>query len=122
MMTQILCLALVMYHEARGEPTRGEMQVGHVVMARVKDKRYPDNVCDVVFQDSQFEFVEVLNDYTPYDRRSWRKSYALAKLIYNGVVVDNINANHYHNMTIKPEWTNEMEMVLAYNEHVFYRY
>lgn len=122
MMTELICLALAMYHEARGEPTRGEMQVGHVVMARVNDERYPDNVCDVVFQHGQFEFVEVLEDYTPYDKRSWRKSYALAKIIYNGVVADNLYANHYHNMTVLPNWTYDMERVLTYNDHVFYRY
>ena len=44
----LMCLALNGYHEARGEPTAGELAVNHVVMNRVADHRYKNNVCDVV--------------------------------------------------------------------------
>jgi spore germination cell wall hydrolase CwlJ-like protein len=44
------CLALNIYHEARGEPVSGQCAVGHVVMNRVSDNHYPDSICGVVKQ------------------------------------------------------------------------
>ena len=38
---EIDCLALNIYFEARGEPKLGQIAVGHVVLNRVVDKRYP---------------------------------------------------------------------------------
>ena len=44
------CLAQAIYFEARGEPFEGWEAVGQVVINRVRDKRYPGRICDVVFQ------------------------------------------------------------------------
>ena len=48
MISTLACLATAIYFEARGEPTLGQIAVGQVIMSRVADPRYPDNVCDVV--------------------------------------------------------------------------
>ena len=50
MMTAVACLAMAIYFEARGEPTLGQVAVGHVVMNRVHSERYPSDVCEVVKQ------------------------------------------------------------------------
>ena len=46
----IKCLAMNVYHEARGEPVLGQFAVAAVTMNRVKSARYPDDVCRVVYQ------------------------------------------------------------------------
>ena len=46
----VMCLALNLYHEARGESLAGNLAVGFVTMNRVADPRYPDTVCGVVKQ------------------------------------------------------------------------
>ncbi len=40
----IHCLALNIYFEARGEPELGKHAVGHVVMNRVSDAKFPDRI------------------------------------------------------------------------------
>ena len=40
-------MALNIYHEAKNQSMLGQMAVGQVVMNRVEDSRFPDNVCDV---------------------------------------------------------------------------
>jgi len=50
---EIGCLALTIYHEARGESERGKLAVGHVVMNRTRSVLFPANVCDVVRQGGQ---------------------------------------------------------------------
>lgn len=47
---QFRCMKLVIYHEARGESPRGMQAVANVVMNRVSSGRFPDSVCDVVYQ------------------------------------------------------------------------
>ena len=44
------CLALNMYHEARGQGTAGLFAVSAVVLNRVNDKRFPNSVCEVIYQ------------------------------------------------------------------------
>ena len=44
------CLALNMYHEARGQGTAGLFAVTAVVLNRVNDKRFPNSVCEVIEQ------------------------------------------------------------------------
>ena len=50
MVSQLMCVALAIYFEARGEPDAGQIAVAHVVRNRIEDPRYPDNACDVVKQ------------------------------------------------------------------------
>lgn len=57
MFTAMMCLALNIYHEARGEPLDGRVAVAQVTMNRVKSKRYPNTICEVVYQKSQFSWT-----------------------------------------------------------------
>ena len=41
------------YHEARGEPDAGKEAVGHVVLNRAADPRFPGQICDVVRQGGE---------------------------------------------------------------------
>ena len=43
-------MALNIYHEARSDNLAGKFAVGDVVLNRVNDTRYPNNVCDVIYQ------------------------------------------------------------------------
>ena len=45
-----MCLALNIFFEARNQSLEGQLAVADVVFNRVRDPRYPDNVCDVVYQ------------------------------------------------------------------------
>jgi len=47
---QVHCLATNIYHEARGESFSGKIAVANVVLNRVESKKYPNTICDVVYQ------------------------------------------------------------------------
>ena len=51
------CMADNLFHEAKVDGMRGMEAVASVVMNRVRDPRWPDNVCDVVYQPSQFSWT-----------------------------------------------------------------
>ena len=44
------CLAMNVYHEARGQGLAGQVAVMHVTLNRVEDPRFPNNICGVVYQ------------------------------------------------------------------------
>jgi len=46
----IICLALNIYHEARNQPVAGQIAVSEVVLNRVADSKYPNTICEVVYQ------------------------------------------------------------------------
>ena len=50
---EVECLALNIYHEARGEPTRGRYAVAWVTVNRMQNASFPDTVCEVVYQKAQ---------------------------------------------------------------------
>ena len=53
--TALMCMAINMYHEAKNQSMLGQIAVGQVVMNRVEDSRFPDNVCDVVTQSVTYK-------------------------------------------------------------------
>jgi spore germination cell wall hydrolase CwlJ-like protein len=51
------CLAVAVFFESRSQPIEGQYAVAEVVMNRVESDRWPNTICDVVFQDKQFSFT-----------------------------------------------------------------
>jgi len=48
--TELICLATNIYWEARNQSFAGQIAVGLVTLNRVRDFRFPDTVCDVVYE------------------------------------------------------------------------
>jgi spore germination cell wall hydrolase CwlJ-like protein len=51
------CMAVAVYHEARGETLEGQLAVARVIMNRAASGKYPTTWCGVVKQPWQFSFV-----------------------------------------------------------------
>ena len=51
---QVICLAENIYFEARNQGTAGWMAVANVTINRRNDSRFPNTICDVVYE-SQME-------------------------------------------------------------------
>jgi spore germination cell wall hydrolase CwlJ-like protein len=77
MMTAAMCLALNMFFEARNESLIGQVMVAEVTLNRVANARFPDTVCEVVWQDRQFSWThdgktDNPNKLPHVDREAWR--------------------------------------------------
>ena len=118
----LMCLALTIYFEARSEPIFGQIAVAQVVMRRVKDIRWPNTVCEVVWQTKQFSFTHDGKSDTPKDKKAWRTSRALAQATLNGGFQDfSQGANHYHAKEVKPYWISKLKYQITIGNHIFYR-
>ena len=132
----VMCLAMNLYHETRGETLAGNIAVGYVTMNRVADPRYPDTVCGVVHQAKyhgwdlvnpiknrcQFSwYCDGLSD-NPQDGKAMLESVILAQHVIAGTVTDiSQGATHYHAKYVNPYWSDDMTVVLEIGQHIFYK-
>ena len=115
----LVCLALNIYHEARDQPFIGQVAVAQVVMNRVRDDRYPDDVCEVVMQGPTYSwkadfpvrhrcqfswYCDGKSDKTP-DQTAWEQALMIAQGVHTGNLDDFVEgATHYHATYVLPEW------------------
>jgi hypothetical protein len=126
--SEVHCLALNIYFEARSEPELGQLAVGHVVMNRVANKHYPNRVCDVVRQGGeerlnhcQFSWWCDGRSDKPLNRSAWRSSLEMAEHIYAGYSTDPTNgALWYHADYASPYWKAGLSVAVKIGQHVFY--
>jgi hypothetical protein len=126
--TEIGCLALTIYYEARGEPEAGKRAVGYVVMNRARSGGFPADVCDVVRQGGEVRhrcqfswWCDGLSD-RPRDKQALRQSLSLAQSVYHGCVPDPTGgALWFHSTRVKPAWSKASGPGKRIGRHVFYR-
>jgi cell wall hydrolase len=124
------CLAQAVYFEARGEPAEGQLAVAQVVMNRVASEYYPNNVCDVVYQNQnrrnrcQFSFACDGRPERIEDQESWGVATTIARQVLTGEVMSEavgIQATHYHASYVRPNWIRDMVKIRQIGAHIFYR-
>jgi len=135
------CLALNVYHEARSEPLVGKFAVSDVVLNRVRDSRWPDTICGVIYDGPtkpswndetklipirdrcQFSWYCDGKDDTPLDQEAWYEARIVAHDIINRNRFRGVTegATHYHASYVKPEWRTWFYPVGRIGSHIFYR-
>ncbi len=133
---QVQCLAINIYHEARSDSRLGQEAVGLVTMNRVYDTRYPDTVCDVVYQahvdrngnpirnKCQFSWYcdGKRDDYR--DVEAFNEIYALSEEIYgtyHKIRDFTDGAVMYHASYVKPYWASHYAKTSRIESHIFYK-
>lgn len=116
------CLARNIYFEARGESERGQVAVAQVTMNRVESSRWPNNVCDVVYQRRQFSWTHTVRDHTPRDAEAWERAQQIAEQVLEDQVEDPTNgATHYHARYVNPSWARQLRRTADIGVHLFYK-
>ena len=134
------CLALNMYHEARGEGTAGMLAVSYVVLNRVNDSRFPNTICEVVKQGPTVEaadgtFYPTKNKCQfswycdgkpdePKNKRVYNKLLDFSRyILYNDTKHIDITdgALFYHAEYVSPSWSKTRQKTAEIGIHIFYR-
>ena len=148
---QATCLAKNMYYEARSQGLAGQLAVSLVVLNRVKDKRYPNTICEVVHQgpvreswktkgknvpESQRTFYPIKHrcqfswycdgaSDEPKEPTTYNQLYDMAlNLVYGDITVVDITegATHYHADYVFPAWRKTKTKTIEIEDHIFYRW
>jgi spore germination cell wall hydrolase CwlJ-like protein len=119
------CVAIAVYHEARGEPLDGQLAVAEVIMNRAASGRYPASWCQVVKQPWQFSFVNPRTGRYPavkQDSAAWAYAQAITR-IASGKLADALPSDvlWYHADYVAPSWGRRLAKVEKIGAHIFYR-
>ncbi len=117
------CMAQNIYFESANQSALGKLAVGLVVMNRVKDTRYPDTICGVVRQDSQFSWVKNNRSNVPKDDAAWKESVRITEDVLSGRAdfLEFDGVMNYHADYVNPHWSGAMEEVATIDQHIFYK-
>ena len=127
----LLCLALNVYYEARGEPTAGQYAVAEVTMNRKASRRYADTVCQIVYQKNwdpvrrryvaAFSWTELTGLDEPSGEQ-WRRAREVAEAVYYERHTPALNgALFFHATYVKPDWAKDKQPIARIGRHIFYR-
>lgn len=118
---EINCLALNIYHESRSEKLRGMIAVAQVTMNRVEHEYFPETVCDVVFEPSQFSWTNDGHSDKPTEKDAWLTALDVADLVYYDHVDDPTQGSlFYHTTWSKPVWRHRVDYFKTIGTHKFY--
>ena len=148
----VQCLALNVYHEARDQGTAGLFGVTAVVLNRVNDKRFPNTICEVVYQGPTREswktrkhknlpaderiyypikhkcqfswYCDGKND-TPHNKEKYQEVLDLVEaILYNELSFVDITdgALFYHADYVTPGWAKTKQRTVEIEDHIFYRW
>ena len=119
------CMAVAVYHEARGESVEGQLAVARVIMNRAASGKYPSTWCGTVKQPWQFSFVNARSGAFPYTDKNcaaWRKAVAITKLaMANAVPTLSTDVLWYHADYVAPSWGRRLTRAEKIGTHIFYR-
>ena len=136
--TALMCMAINMYHEAKNQSMLGQIAVGQVVMNRVEDSRFPDNVCDVVTQSVTYKgtdkpvlhkcqfswYCDGQKDEPDFDSKEWWDAKEYASIVLSGTIMLDVTegATHYHATYVRPAWAKTKTKTTRIDRHIFYRW
>lgn len=118
---ELACLAGAIYFESKGETLAGQLAVGRVIVARAKSGRFPASYCGVVYQRSQFSFVQgrgmpAINK----SGRAWSEAARIARIAHEGSWKSPVEgALFFHAARVSPGW--RLTRLARIDNHIFYR-
>jgi len=105
--------------------------VAEVTLNRVASPRYPNTICEVVYQKNwdriRRRYVGAFS-WTEFDTRpklkqkEWQRSTKIAEAVYHQHKEPEVDgALFYHARSIKPSWARKKKPVAHIGQHIFYR-
>lgn len=124
------CLALNIYHEARGESVEGMVAVGQIVLNRKENAQFPNTICGVVKHDRsggkkgkcQFSWWCDGKSDDPTNKTSWNISESVAEALLEGGKIPSLlsDVNYYVKCGVKTVWLRTMSYYGRVGDHCFY--
>lgn len=131
----VQCLALNIYHEARGSSIQDRIASTYVVFNRYEDKDYPltsnkqtKSLCDVVFDRYQFCWTNGDTISFPSEKEAWEKAQKLAYELYTNPIHKELARKfalkHYVVTSLvydkhRPKWIDRRKMTIRLGKHSY---
>lgn len=113
------CLTKNIFYEAGVEDHAGKIAVAQVTLNRLRDGRWGNDICKVVYARAQFSWTAkpVKTPHGPL----WRASIVAADKFIHGERIQRLERSmHYHADYVKPFWAAADRQVHRVGQHIFY--
>jgi spore germination cell wall hydrolase CwlJ-like protein len=125
---ELLCLQQNIYFEAGNQGDLGKRAVAWVTLNRMDDSKYPNTICEVVWQHKQFSWTleekEGVDTENPIERKAWSVSGEIAKsVLFNyhiGIHSPVGGSIMFHADYVTPYWADSYKKVVTIYDHIFY--
>ena len=126
---QLECLVKNIYYEAGSEPFEGKVAVAQVTINRANSDKYPDDICEVIFQKNIF-YDKVICQFSWYcekgnlpvkvNNAAYKESVIVARkvLLEEFRLPSLTNAMYYHADYVQPNWN--LPKITKIGRHIFY--
>jgi hypothetical protein len=118
------CITRAIYWEARGQSLAGQIAVGQVILNRANDRRFPHDICEVVFQRNrhtcQFSWACTPRRQTqPGSTEDWQEAQRSAELAMANLPDLTHGALYFHD-TSMVGWRH-LKRTARIDNHIFYK-
>jgi N-acetylmuramoyl-L-alanine amidase len=137
----VICLALNIYFEARGESLLAQTAVAYATTNRLEEKGFSESqMCKLVWEKGQFSWTRHLKFYDkPADEEyvlskqfmkghkiresyEWNESIELSKKVLKKEISNPIGkANNFHDLTVEPRWSRKFKFIKKIGVFKFYQ-
>ncbi|MFW6238399.1 MAG: cell wall hydrolase [Halanaerobiales bacterium] len=108
-------LAGIIHAEARGEPLKGQVAVGAVVLNRLKNPDFPDNIQEIIYQSGQFTSVKD----GQINQKPNEIAYKAAKKALEGEDPSQGSLYFYNPRKAESDWLFTLPVNTTIGDHVF---
>ena len=120
---QLDCLTENIYYEATSEPIEGMIGVAQVTINRSNSPKFPNTICLVVHQDSQFSWVkDKPKALVKINKQAWNDAREIAKrVLLEGERLHTLDTSlYYHTSDMTAVWDKNMRLITKLGHHNFY--
>lgn len=120
------CLAYNAFHESRSEADISNIAIMNVVINRVQSSRFPNTICEVIKQSSQFSWTQDGKPDTIHNPKQYKRLYNLAEVfLINKESFKSISegADHYVKVDHVTNWDySKLIYIGRFDDHLFYKH
>lgn len=115
------CIAINVYHEARGENFEGQVGLAYVLKNRVENKRrWGKDYCKAVYSKKQWSWTVDGRPDAIKSKFHYGNALFVARLVYENRVDDPTNgADHVYSGKKAPWWAKQMQVTAKLGNQVF---
>lgn len=122
---EMLCMALNIYHEVRGQPANAQWAVGFVTWNRTKAAAFrAKSVCAAVWAPGQFSWTRwSVRAQMPREQATWAECQRKAALLVRGGKMNDPTngSTYFYQARLNPGWAHRLVAKIRIGAHVFAR-
>ena len=116
---EVDCLAKTIYHVGHSQDSDGKQLIGQLVLNRVKSDKFPNTICEVVYQNGQFQWT--VGEWPIIMPEQYDESVKIANELLNTKATETIPVLYYHHyLKPKPTMFYYRNQLFRHGDYIFY--